>query len=104
MTKVAQDNQNSKDIKRYPSEREVIMSGLQGYQAEALLSQAKVKVMLNSRQSGKAVCLDTMIPTPDGFVKMGDIKKGDKVFGHDGRIVNVIYTSPVYEGRKCYEI
>ena len=41
---------------------------------------------LYPRQQGKMVGLDTPIMTPDrGFVKNGDLKVGDQVFGPDGK-------------------
>lgn len=33
---------------------------------------------------GKAVALDTAVPTPDGTVEIADLKIGDAVFGRDG--------------------
>lgn len=40
--------------------------------------------------SGKALCVDTLIPTPQGFVRMGDLKIGDRVFGSDGQATPVL--------------
>lgn len=49
---------------------------------------------------GKALALDTEIPTPDrGFVRMGDLRVGDKVFAVDGTITEVIGVSPVWRDR-----
>ena len=46
---------------------------------------------------GKALSKLTPIPTPYGFVKMGDLEVGDKIFGGDGNICNVtgIYEQPL---------
>lgn len=46
--------------------------------------------------AGKALPLDTKIPTPDGFKMMKDIKPGDFVFGKDGKICKVIAESKVF--------
>ena len=39
-----------------------------------------------AKGGGKALSLDTLIPTPDGWTTMGDIKPGDTVFGVEGEI------------------
>ena len=43
---------------------------------------------------GKAQPISTKIPTPDGYKLMGDIKVGDKVFGSDGELIDVIGVFP----------
>lgn len=53
-------------------------------------------VVLVARQNGKALALDTDIPTPDGWRKMGDIHPGDYVFGKDGEPVRVMFESEVF--------
>lgn len=42
------------------------------------------------RQSGKALPMNTKIPTPSGFKLMRDIHAGDTVFGADGKPTTVI--------------
>lgn len=54
------------------------------------------------KRCGKAVTLDTLIPTPFGFKKMRDIKAGDLVMaidGYDTRVTDVFPQGvvPVYE-------
>ena len=41
------------------------------------------------RQSGKALALDTPIPTPDGWKTMGEVKVGDKIFGRNGSVTTI---------------
>ena len=53
--------------------------------------------------SGKGEPLSTLIPTPDGYKKMGDIKPGDKVFSADGSICNVTDIFPLGE-RDIYKV
>ena len=53
---------------------------------------------------GKALALDTPIPTPDGWTTMGEIKVGDRVFDEGGQPCNVTYISPVYTDRTCYTV
>ncbi|MFA6667606.1 MAG: LAGLIDADG family homing endonuclease, partial [Bacilli bacterium] len=59
---------------------------------------------LESRNAGKALALDTKIPTPNGFTTMGEIKVGDVIFNELGKPTKVIYTSPIFYNHKCYEI
>ena len=53
---------------------------------------------------GKALALDTPLPTPDGWTTMGQIKAGDRLLGADGRPATVVATSPVMRGQQCYEL
>ena len=54
--------------------------------------------------AGKALALDTPIPTPGGWTTMGDVKVGDHVFDELGRRCSVIAATPVMHGRPCYEV
>lgn len=56
------------------------------------------------RGNGKALALDTEIPTPDGFKLMRDLKAGDLVYGTDGKACHVIAATDVMRGRPCYEV
>lgn len=56
------------------------------------------------RQVGKALSLDEDILTNKGFIKFGDIKVGDVVYGPDGKETNVTFVTPVMYGHKCYNI
>ena len=57
-----------------------------------------------AKGGGKALSLDTLIPTPDGWTTMGDIKPGDTVFGVEGEIQTVLATSGIMHDRKCYKL
>lgn len=57
-----------------------------------------------SRSAGKALDLDTRIPTPDGDRQMRDIHVGDYVYDESFRQTMVTYESPVYIGHRCYEL
>jgi hypothetical protein len=56
------------------------------------------------RIEGKALALDTEIPTPDGWTTMGEIQAGDEVFGPSGHPRRVVATTEVMHGRPCFEV
>jgi deoxycytidine triphosphate deaminase len=57
-----------------------------------------------ARIEGKALALDTPVPTPDGWRTIGDLEPGDWVFSPSGREVPVIDVSEVLIGRPCHEV
>lgn len=64
----------------------------------------KTFFMLISKKNTKALALDTPIPTPTGWVTMGDLEVGDTVIGVDGKPTRVIGTSEVFTDHKCYRL
>lgn len=44
---------------------------------------------------GKALALDTPLPTPAGWTTMGEVKVGDQVIDKDGNPCNVVVLSPI---------
>ena len=53
---------------------------------------------------GKALALDTPLPTPDGWTTMGDVQVGDYLIGADGRPTRVAAATEVMHERPCYEV
>jgi hypothetical protein len=53
---------------------------------------------------GKALALDTPIPTPTGWKIMGDLQVGDRVFDETGSPCTVTFATPVMSGRPCYRM
>ena len=53
---------------------------------------------------GKALALDTPLPTPDGWTTMGDVRPGDLLLGADGHPTRVVAATEVMLGRPCYEV
>lgn len=53
---------------------------------------------------GKALALDTPLPTPDGWTTMGEVAVGDFVLGADGRPTRVVAATEVMSDRPCYEV
>ena len=57
-----------------------------------------------ARIEGKALALDTPVPTPDGWRTIADLEPGDWVFAPSGREIPVSDVSDVMVGRPCREI
>ena len=53
---------------------------------------------------GKALALDTAIPTPDGWTVMEDLAVGDRVLGPDGRPTTVIAATDTMTDRDCFRV
>ncbi|RJL32269.1 replicative DNA helicase [Bailinhaonella thermotolerans] len=53
---------------------------------------------------GKALALDTPLPTPDGWTTMGEVRPGDHLIGADGKPTRVVAATDVMHGRPCYEV
>ena len=59
---------------------------------------------LVARLEGKALALDTPIPTPLGWRLMGDLEVGDHVFDESGMPVQIVGATPPLIGRPCREV
>lgn len=79
---------------------------LRDYQKDMLkiMHENRMSAHKLSRQLGKALDVNTPIPTRDGFKRMGDIKEGDQIYAPNGRLVNVVYATEYQYDRKCYEV
>lgn len=53
---------------------------------------------------GKALKLDTPLPTPTGWTTMGEVAVGDFLIGADGRPTRVVAATEVMFGRPCFEV
>ena len=65
---------------------------------------AKIIALMAGAQLGKALDINTLIPTPCGFKTMGELKKRDKVFDEKGNIVSVTLVTNYQYNRKCYDV
>ncbi len=54
--------------------------------------------------AGKALSLDTEVPTPNGWATMGSLVVDDEVFGTDGHPYRVVATTGVMRDERCYRI
>lgn len=71
----------------------------------ALIGDRKKDIFAQcGRNFGKALDLETDIPTPNGWRKLKDISPGDYVFDENGQPTLVIGESPIFTDHKCYEL
>lgn len=68
------------------------------------VSDATECVYGGAKGGGKALEINTIIPTPFGWTTMGELQVGDMVFGEDGQPVYVLAVSDVMYGRPCYKV
>lgn len=60
--------------------------------------------LASANSGGKALALDTPIPTPDGWKTMGELSVGDRVFGSDGVPCFVTFATAIMNGRPCNKV
>ena len=59
---------------------------------------------LAGRLEGKALAIDTPIPTPSGWCAMGDLRVGEEVFDEMGRPTEVVAATGIMSDRACAEV
>jgi deoxycytidine triphosphate deaminase len=68
------------------------------------LERVRLPDDLVARLEGKALALDTPVPTTQGWKTMGDLRVGDLVFDEDGFPAVVLAATPAMIGRPCFEV
>lgn len=53
---------------------------------------------------GKALSVDTLVPTPTGVKRLEEVHPGDEVFNMLGKRVKVLAETPIQLDRPCYEL
>lgn len=81
------------DKKFYQPRRHYLKRYVEAYQ-EIIDKKLDFLSISMPKRCGKAVTLDTLVPTPFGFKKMGEIKTGDSVIGVDGHSTKVTDVFP----------
>jgi len=73
---------------------------------DAMSARSPVRevVLMFPIQFGKALALDTPIPTPTGWTTMGQLQPGHMVLGDDGAPVRVVAASEVFTDHVCYRL
>jgi len=68
------------------------------------LQPANLVIVAARPAVGKALALDTPLPTPTGWTTMADVAVGDQLLGADGRPTTVVAATDVLHGRPCFEV
>ena len=69
-----------------------------------MVSLRKNRFTNGETRSGKALALDTRIPTPSGWTTMGEIQAGDMVFDELGQPCRVLWATDVMHDHDCYRV
>ncbi|BBC30051.1 hypothetical protein SGFS_013450 [Streptomyces graminofaciens] len=69
-----------------------------------LLERQDRLILTASEGGGKALALDTPVPTPKGWTTMGELTVGQEVFAPDGTITRIIAATEPMLGRPCYRM
>ena len=99
------------DVLRSPvaaSDQHPMVVGLgkdvEGRTVIANLAKMPHMLIAGATGAGKALALDTPIPSPAGWTPMGEIQPGDQVFDEAGERCTVIAATSVMRGRPCHEV
>ncbi|HEU5374564.1 MAG TPA: helicase C-terminal domain-containing protein [Ktedonobacteraceae bacterium] len=68
------------------------------------LTENSPAIIEASTGTGKALDVETPIPTPNGWKRMGDLTVGDLVFDEQGQPTRVTAAFTVMYNRPCYEV
>src|SRR2546426_3268334 len=68
------------------------------------LERVRLPDDLVARLEGKALALDTLVPTTQGWKTMADLRPGDLVFDEDGFPAVVLAATPPMTDRPCFEV
>ena len=68
------------------------------------LPRGRVVEVYGPEGSGKALALDTPIPTPKGWTTMGELSPGQEVFAGDGSTTRVTFATPVMTDHECFRV
>lgn len=82
----------------------VVIGPQPGPQTAFAACPADIAILGGAAGGGKALALDTAIPTPSGWTTMGEINPGDDLFAEDGSICTVIAATEIMTDRPCYEV
>lgn len=61
-------------------------------------------LVIGKTGQGKALAVDTPVPTPHGWTTMGELRAGSTVFDETGAICRVLAAHPVMHERDCYRV
>ena len=68
------------------------------------LRPGELSIWSGFKGHGKALDVNTQIPTPSGWKTMGDLAVGDVVFDENGKQCNIVAATEVMHNRPCYRM
>src|SRR6266540_3179836 len=77
---------------------------IEGEYVVANLAKMPHILIAGATGAGKALALDTQIPTPNGWSTMAELQVGDRVFDEHGRPCSIVAATGVMYDRPCYEV
>lgn len=83
---------------------ERILTGMQPVDELYSCGPGLLTVMTGIPGHGKALALDTEIPSPDGWTTMGNIAVGDQLYDENGNVCRVIAATDIMHDRPCYKV
>lgn len=96
---------NMWDEIRTPKNTKSISYPWQGLQKKTYgIRPSEVVIITAETGVGKALALDTPIPTPDGWLTMGELKPGHIIYDDKGLETKVTFVTPTQYNRKCYRV
>lgn len=85
-------------------DRSVVLPTFHAGQLSIWNRRARRNAIRCGRRWGKALALDTPIPTPTGWTTMGALKADDEVFDEQGEICRVTFVTEIMYGRPCNRV
>jgi hypothetical protein len=73
-------------------------------QKQAFESEMTEMLFGGASEGGKLLDLATEVATPSGWATVGELKIGDKIFGQDGKLYDILDLSPINYEPKSYEL
>jgi hypothetical protein len=87
-----------------PAALEIWDCGFPEWEGKIKIASKMVSVVTGVPGHGKALALDTKVPTTTGWTTMGEIKVGDSIFDEVGNPCTVEYVSPIMQDHDCYKV
>jgi replicative DNA helicase len=87
-----------------PPALELWNPGFPEWENKVRLAPTMLSVMTGYPGHGKALALDTPVPTPDGWTTMGAMYPGAELFDEKGDVCRVRKVGPVMDNRPCYRV
>ena len=80
------------------------LQNLMDLNSSTLDGGGKIILLHGPAGSGKALALDTPLPTPTGWTTMKDVQIGDELLDDQGNPCKVTFKSEVFYNHDCYEV